>query len=74
MQEVFKAIKSLKNNTSIGFDCINNEMLKHSRVNMLNCICKLFNIVLKSTLFPSSWTESMIKPLFKTGDVRDPSN
>ncbi|CAG2225469.1 unnamed protein product [Mytilus edulis] len=64
MQEVLKAIKSLKNNTSVGFDCISNEMLKHSSVNMLNCICKLFNIILKSTLFPSSWTESMIKPLF----------
>ncbi|CAG2193381.1 unnamed protein product [Mytilus edulis] len=74
MQEVLKAIKSLKNNTSVGFDCISNEMLKHSSVNMLNCICKLFNIILKSTLFPSSWTESMIKPLFKSGDVRDPSN
>ncbi|CAC5420642.1 unnamed protein product [Mytilus coruscus] len=30
MQEVLKAIKSLKNNTSVGFDCISNEMLKHS--------------------------------------------
>ncbi|CAC5388603.1 unnamed protein product [Mytilus coruscus] len=74
MQEVFKAIKSLKNNTSVGFNCISNEMLKHSSVNMLNCICKLFNIILKSTSFPSRWTESMMTSLFKTGDVRDPSN
>ncbi|CAC5363082.1 unnamed protein product [Mytilus coruscus] len=34
MQEALKTIKSLKNNTSVGFDCISNEILKQSSVDM----------------------------------------
>ena len=30
LKEIRNGIKSLKNNTSVGYDCISNEMLKHS--------------------------------------------
>ena len=32
LKEVKTGIKSLKNNTSVGYDCISNEMLKYSNV------------------------------------------
>ena len=67
-------IRSLKNNTSVGYDCISNEMLKYSSSSMVQCICKLFNLVFESGCYPSQWSESMIKPLFKSGSENDPSN
>ena len=74
MKEIRIGIKSLKNNTSVGYDCISNEMLKHSNLSMLHCFCKLFNLIYESDYYPSQWSESFIKPLFKSGSENDPSN
>ena len=74
LKEVRTGIRSLKNNTSVGYDCISNEMLKYSSSSMVQCICKLFNLVYESGCYPSQWSESMIKPLFKSGSENDPSN
>ena len=41
---------------------------------MLQCICKLFNLIYESGIYPAKWTESIIKPIFKAGDEGDPSN
>ena len=48
LKEVRTGIRSLKNNTSVGYDCISNEMLKYSSSSMVQCICKLFNLVYES--------------------------
>ena len=45
LKEVKTGIKSLKNNTSVGYDCISNEMLKYSSSSMIESICKLFNLI-----------------------------
>ena len=45
LKEVKTGIKSLKNNTSVGYDGISNEMLKHSSSTMIESICKLFNLI-----------------------------
>ena len=74
LKEIRIGIKSLKNNTSVGYDCISNEMLKHSSSSMLHCFCKLFNLIYESGYYPSQWSESFIKPLFKSGSENDPSN
>ena len=47
-------------------------MLKHS--SMRHAICKLFNLIYESGHYPSEWSESFIKPLFKSGSINDPSN
>ena len=74
VKEVTNAIRTLRNNTCVGFDTISNEMLKNCSTNMLQCICKLFNLIYESGIYPAKWTESIIKPIFKAGDECDPSN
>lgn len=74
LKEITSAIHALKCNTSVGFDCISNEMLKNCSTNMLQCICKLFNLIYESGKYPVEWTESIIKPLFKAGSETDPNN
>jgi len=76
MREIFKAIKTLKNNTSCGSDGIKNEMIKGCTCNsnMINCICKLFNMILTTGKFPTSWRDSTIIPIFKNGNPTDPNN
>ena len=74
LKEIRIGIKSLKNNTSVGYDCISNEMLNHSSSSMLHCFCKLFNLIYVSGYYPSQWSESFIKPMFKSGSENDPSN
>ena len=48
---------------------------------MLKIVCslnlgfctELFNIILKSGIYPSPWRENYIMPIFKSGCFRDPS-
>ena len=74
IKDITKAIKSVKNNTSVGFDCISNEMLKNCSSSMVHSLCKLFNLIYDSGKYPDQWSESMVKPLFKSGDETDPNN
>ena len=73
LKEVKTGIKSLKNYTSVGYDCIGNEMLKYSSSSMIESICKLFNLIYEAGYYPTQWHESMIKPLFKSGSENHPS-
>ena len=72
--ELTKAISSLKNKKSAGLDAITNEMLKAGQEALKPCLLKLFNNILLSGQYPSSWKVSYIKPLFKGGDANDPNN
>ena len=49
-------------------------MLKYSSSSMIESICKLFNLIYEAGYYPTQWSESMIKPLFKSGSENDPSN
>ena len=39
-----------------------------------NFFVKLFNSLFKKGIFPENWTESIIMPLYKKGDVNNPNN
>ena len=49
-------------------------MLKYSSSSMIESICKLFNLIYEAGYYPTKWSESMIKPLFKSGSENDPLN
>ena len=49
-------------------------MLKLFTPVLLQCICKLFNIIMGSSKYPYSWRENILKRLYKKGDDTDPSN
>ena len=73
VEEVKKAVKSLKNNKACSIDCITNEMIKASCTVLLPLYVTIFNLVLKSGIYPNIWRENFIKPIFKGGNVNDPS-
>ena len=74
MNELVNAIKKLKNNKACGFDGILNEFLKNSNLEVRNVLLKIFNVILESGIFPSEWTIGEIVPVFKKGNINDPSN
>jgi hypothetical protein len=75
IEEINLCLRKLKNNKSCGQDSIINEFLKYSSDRMAVIYTKLFNLILKSGIVPTSWTIGTIKPIFKgKGSIEDPSN
>ena len=72
--EIMLALKSLKKNTSCGVDEITNQMLRASCLVNVEIYVKLFNFILKSSIYPDMWKENLIRPIFKGGSFSDPSN
>jgi len=73
-EKILKAVKSLKNGKASGTDGISNEMLKVSCSYNIEMYVKLFNLIMKTGLYPEKWRENYIKPIFKGGCFNDPNN
>ena len=73
-KEIQVSASKLNNNKATGFDSIKNEMLKQGLSDFLPCLRKLFNLILSSGIYPSSWVTGYITPIFKTGDSSQPDN
>ncbi len=72
--EIKKAVKQCKNKKACCFDNVSNEMIKCSFESMSDILMKLFNHILQTELFPKEWAKGYISPIFKKGDLLDPSN
>ena len=57
-----------------GQDGIIGEMLKNSRNCVIDFFVTFLMLCLRNELFPTKWTESILVPLFKKGDVNNPNN
>ena len=55
-KKIQESISKLHNNKATGLDIIKNEMLKQGLTDFLPCLRKLFNLILSSGIYPSSWT------------------
>ena len=65
----------MKNNKATGPDQIYNEEIKATFEIMKNFYLKLFNGILDSGIFPDSWAEGLIVPIYKKkGSKDDPNN
>ena len=53
---------------------IRNEMIKLSSPVLIDCICTLFNTMIKSGRVPTGWAHSYIIPIFKGGSDTDTTN
>lgn len=73
-KEIDVAISQLKLNKSPGLDNVSNNMIKSSKSTLTKCFKKVFNACLSSGVYPSSWAEGYITPLYKANDIADPSN
>ena len=63
--EIRKAISQLKNGKTPGFDGILNEHIKNSCKIFMPLYLKLFNTVFETGIFPDSWHEGKIRPVYK---------
>ena len=74
IEEIAKAIKKLKTKKAAGLDRIRNEMIKTSSEFIKSSLEKLFNLILRSGVFPTSWSNGIITALHSSGNKDDPSN
>lgn len=72
--EIFKAIKQLKNGSSGGPDLLLNEIFKYGAEVLTPYIRCLFQKCFNKGYFPQAWTEGFIVPLHKGGNLGDISN
>jgi hypothetical protein len=72
--ELLLAISALKNNKAISFDRISNEMLKSSKLIVINQLLFIFNNILSLSIYPSAWQNSILTPLHKSKDLTNPNN
>ena len=60
---------TLNINKATGPDQIGNRILKESSRVLAEPLSKLFNICIRSGIFPSSWKRAHVIPLHKSGDL-----
>ena len=72
LDELNICIKQLKNGKASSIDLINNEILKNLNSPFRNLLLKLYNHCFETGTYP--WDTSVITPLHKKGDIRDPDN
>ena len=73
--EIYKAVKNLKNNKSPGDDLIVNEYICSSLVYMIEIYEELFNLIFDTGLLPEAWLIGNIIPIFKNkGNKMNPQN
>ena len=69
-----KGIKLLKNNKLFGFDCVTNEIIKLCNSALHSGILLLFNTILEHNLYPNTFKQDILGPLFKSGSKSKHSN
>ena len=72
--DLLNAVKKLKMKKAAYSDRISNEIIKSSIDILMKGFIKIFNAILKSGIFPDSWCEGLISPIFKSGNTSDPNN
>ena len=74
LEEVEKAIKSIKNGKAPGPDQIHGEFLKYGGVPMIRALFYLFNAIWLMEKWPQEWRGGIIHPIYKSGDQTDTDN
>ena len=72
--EVLLALRKIKLRKAPGPDGIIGEIIRYSGNQVVHFFVKFFNTLFDSGIFPDRWTESIVIPLFKKGDMNNPSN
>jgi hypothetical protein len=72
--EVLNAVHSLKSGKAPGLDDVLGEFFQATEFIVCPFFTKLFNKLFDCGYFPEDWTRSVIIPLLKKGDQKDPEN
>jgi hypothetical protein len=75
-EEVLLAVRKIKNRKAAGLDGIIGELLKYACKSdlILNFFVAFFNSLFDRGIYPDSWAESIVLPLYKKGDINNPNN
>jgi len=73
-RETLTAIRNLKNGKASGPDGICNEMIKYGQHIFSKPLTKIFNAILDSGSYPTTWAQGHISPIHKTGNPLDANN
>ena len=74
VDDIVKAVGSLKTNKASGIDNLLNEYFLDSVDIIGSHLCDIFNAILDSGYFPECWTKGLIIPLHKKGSTNDVNN
>ena len=69
-----KKKKRLRQKKATYSDKIKNEMIKSCIDILIKGFSKVFNIILNTGIFSTSWYEGLITPIYKSGNSYDPNN
>ena len=72
--EVLDAIRALKNNKAPGPDGLNGEFYKHAAPCVAEFLTQYFNKLFDAGTFPLGWSQAVIQPLHKKGDINSLDN
>lgn len=72
--EIVLIINKLKNRSAAGPDNITSGLIKAVHINLIKPLKYIINLVIKTGKLPTQWKESIVTPVFKTGDPKNPSN
>lgn len=68
--EIIKAITRLKRQKSPGDDLLIADMFIDSKEQLAPMLCKLFNYIYNSDVYPQSWTKGILVLVPKKGNLR----
>lgn len=74
LEELKNVLARLKNNKAPGSDRIGYEFFKGASDIFLNKVVYLFNLIMVKKEVPDAFKKTIISPLYKKGNVNDPSN
>ena len=73
-EEIAKAINSMKRGKSPGVDGLVSDFFIDSKTFILPYLHKVYNYILETGEYPKTWSEGLIVPIPKKGDLSDPTN
>jgi hypothetical protein len=71
---VLSAIRRLKSTMTAGPDLVPSFLIKDCGAVLAKPLTYIFNLILKSSIFPVAWKMSHVTPVFKSGDRSDVTN
>ena len=74
IKESFKYLKTKKGSGLQTRDNITNEIIKYSDKNMIEHLQTLFNDIMESGYYPTSWNQGLICSIYKLGKKDDQNN
>ena len=69
-----RALKKMKISFGFGSDGIASHFLKIAFPVISSSLCRIYNLSIETGMFPDSWKEARVAPIFKSGKADDRSN